>query len=83
MAVRVLVRLNGEIGNDKPMQVVTENWFSPELQMMIMSRHTDPLAGEHVFTLTNIKRGEQSPDLFSVPSGFRVEGERTPRPEDK
>jgi len=63
----------GQIGNDKPIQVVTENWFSPELQVMVMSRHTDPMAGEHVFRLTNIKRAEPAADLFTVPSGFRVE----------
>jgi hypothetical protein len=65
----------GQIGNDKPIQVVSENWFSPELQIMVMSRHTDPMAGEHVFRLTNIKRAEPAADLFTVPSGFRVEGQ--------
>ena len=63
----------GQIGNDKAIQVVTENWFSPELQMMVMSRHLDPLAGEHIFKLVNIKRTEPSVDLFTVPSGFRIE----------
>jgi hypothetical protein len=72
----------GRLGNDKPIQVVTENWFSPELQMMILSRHVDPLAGEHVFKLMNIKRGEQSADMFTVPSDFKVEGpDRQKRPE--
>ena len=63
----------GQLGNDKPIQVVTENWFSPELQMIVLSRHLDPVAGEHVFKLVNIKRAEPSADLFTVPSGYRVE----------
>ena len=63
----------GQLGNDKPIQVVTENWFSPELQMIVLSKHLDPLAGEHVFKLVNIKRAEPSADLFSVPAGYRVE----------
>lgn len=63
----------GEIGNDKPIKVVSERWFSPELQLLVMSRHLDPIAGEHVFKLTNIKRAEPSPDLFVVPAGFRIE----------
>lgn len=70
----------GHIGNDKPIPVVTENWFSPELQMIVYSRHMDPIAGEHIFKLTNIRRGEQSAELFAVPSGFRIEMPRTPRP---
>lgn len=63
----------GHIGNDKPMQVVTEKWFSPELQVLVMSRHVDPISGEHVFKLTNIRKGEPAADLFAVPAGFRVE----------
>ncbi len=70
----------GQIGNDKPIPVVTENWFSNELQMMVYSRHTDPIAGEHIFKLTNIKRGEPSAELFTVPTGYRVEFPRSPRP---
>lgn len=64
----------GQLGNDKPIPVVTENWFSPELQVIVFSKHSDPLAGEHVFRLVNIKRDEPSPDLFQVPAGFKVVG---------
>lgn len=62
----------GQIGNDKPIQVVTENWYSPELQLIVMSKHLDPLSGEHIFRLTNIKRAEPAASLFAVPAGFRV-----------
>lgn len=62
----------GQIGNDKPLSVVTEKWFSPELQIVILSRHLDPIAGEHVFRLVNIKKGEPSAELFSVPNDFKV-----------
>lgn len=67
----------GQIGNDKPMQVVTEKWFSKELQVLVQSRHLDPVAGEHIFRLVNIKRAEPSPEMFAVPSGYRME---TPGP---
>ncbi|HSU26205.1 MAG TPA: hypothetical protein VLI65_09495 [Pyrinomonadaceae bacterium] len=63
----------GDIGNDKPIEVITENWFSPELQMIVWSRHLDPLSGEHIFRLTNIKRSEPAAELFTVPAGFRIE----------
>lgn len=63
----------GQIGNTKPLQVITEKWFSAELQVVVMSRHVDPVAGEHVFKLVNIKRGEPSAELFKIPAGFRVE----------
>jgi len=63
-----------QLGASKPMQVVTEVWFSPELQVIVMSRHLDPIAGEHVFKLVNIKRTEPSASFFEVPADFKVVG---------
>jgi len=71
----------GQIGNDKPIEVVTEKWFSPELQVVVMSRHVDPIAGEHVFKLVNIRRAEPSAELFAIPAGFRVDNPPGKRPE--
>ena len=62
-----------QIGSDKPLQVVVEKWYSPELQVIVMSRHVDPLAGEQIFRLTNIRRDEPAADLFAVPGGFKFE----------
>lgn len=63
----------GSAGNEKALQVVTERWYSPELQTVVMSRHVDPFAGEHIFRLTNIKRSEPPRELFAVPSDYRIE----------
>jgi Ca2+-binding EF-hand superfamily protein len=61
----------GQLGNDKPIAVTTEKWFSPELQVVVLSRHVDPIAGEHIFRLVNIKKGEPAADLFVVPGDFK------------
>jgi hypothetical protein len=66
----------GELGNDTPIQVVTENWISPDLQMIVMSRHLDPLSGEHIFKMVNIRRVEPPASLFTVPPGFKIEGNK-------
>ncbi len=63
----------GQIGNDKPLLAITEKWFSPDLQMIVYSRHVDPLAGEQIFRLVNIKLGEPSAELFIAPKDFKVE----------
>ncbi len=63
----------GHIGNDKPIAVTAERWFSPELQVLVSSRHVDPIAGEHVFRLVNIKRLEPVAELFSIPAGYRIQ----------
>ncbi len=62
----------GEIGNERPIEVVNERWYSPELQMVVMSRHTDPRFGETIYRLTNISRDEPAKSLFEVPAGYTV-----------
>ncbi|MBK5295276.1 MAG: hypothetical protein JJE04_26815 [Acidobacteriia bacterium] len=62
----------GEIGNDRPLQVVTERWYSSELQTMVMMRTTDPQHGETMFRLSGINRAEPDRTLFQVPAGYTV-----------
>ncbi len=63
----------GQVGNEKDLSVVDETWYSPELQMNVMTRHTDPRSGEMVYKLTNIVRAEPAASLFQVPSGYTVQ----------
>jgi hypothetical protein len=69
----------GRVGNDKPLQIITERWFSAELQTVVMTRHIDPLMGEQVFRLINIRRREPARELFLVPNDYKVETDRKPR----
>lgn len=62
----------GEIGNEQPIQIVNETWYSPELQVMVMTRHSDPRFGETTYKLTNVVRGDPSPTLFQVPTDYTV-----------
>ncbi len=62
----------GEIGNERPIEIVSERWYSPELQLIIMTRHTDPRFGENSYQLTNINRSEPARELFEVPPGYSV-----------
>jgi hypothetical protein len=61
----------GAIGNDRPIEIVYERWYSPELKMIVMSKRTDPRFGEQTYRLTNINRSEPDPSLFSV-NGYRL-----------
>lgn len=62
----------GQIGNDQPIIIVTERWYSPELQVTVMNKRTDPRTGTTTYKLTNINRSEPSPTLFQVPDGYTV-----------
>lgn len=62
----------GEVGNEQPIQIVWEKWYSPDLQTVVMSKHNDPFVGETVYRLTNIVRGEPSRTLFEVPADYTI-----------
>lgn len=63
----------GEIGNELPINIVSESWYSNELQTIVMSRHSDPRMGETIYRLTNINRAEPARSLFEVPSDYTVD----------
>jgi hypothetical protein len=69
----------GKVGNDRPIEIVSERWYSPELQVVVLSKHSDPFAGENVYRLTNITRGEPAASLFEVPADYTVESGPPPR----
>ncbi|MDQ6699748.1 MAG: hypothetical protein M3Z36_06155 [Acidobacteriota bacterium] len=62
----------GEIGNERPIQIVSERWFSPALQTFVLTRRNDPMAGETVYRLSNISRSEPDASLFQIPPGYTV-----------
>ncbi len=62
----------GEIGNKNPITVTTETWTSPDLQITVYSKHSDPRVGDKIYRLANLKRSEQPLSLFSLPEGYAV-----------
>jgi len=63
----------GAVGNDRPIQMVNERWYSSELQTVIMTKHSDPRTGEEIFRLTNVSRTEPGADLFQVPANYQLQ----------
>jgi hypothetical protein len=63
----------GQIGNDKPIQVVSERWYSPELQTVIKSTRADPRFGTSTYSLSNIQKTEPAAALFAVPADYSVQ----------
>ena len=64
----------GAIGNQAPITVTSEQWFSPDLEILVMTRHSDPRSGETSYTLTNIIRAEPQAGLFDLPSDYTIVG---------
>ena len=62
----------GAIGNGKPIVITTERWYSNDLQMVVLSKRSDPRTGETISQLTGIQRNEPDAALFQVPGDYTV-----------
>ena len=62
----------GQIGNERDVNIVSERWFSQELGVVVMSKHSDPRMGETVYKLTNVNRSEPLHSMFEVPADYTV-----------
>jgi hypothetical protein len=60
----------GEVGNEQPITVRTDQWFSPDLRVVVASTHNDPMIGEQTYRLEQINRAEPDPALFTVPADY-------------
>jgi hypothetical protein len=62
----------GAIGNERPIRIVSEQWFSEDLKVLVLTKHTDPRVGETTYRLTNIVQSEPAALLFEVPPDYTV-----------
>ena len=62
----------GTMGNDRDITITEERWYSPDLKMNIMTKHSDPRMGETVFQVNNLTRMNPDPSLFQVPADYQV-----------
>ncbi len=60
----------GEVGNEQPITVRTDQWFSPDLGVVVSSTHNDPMIGETTYRLEQINRAEPDASLFTVPADY-------------
>jgi hypothetical protein len=57
----------------KPSVAIDEVWYSNQLGMDLIRRHTDAITGEEVTAIMDLKRQEPDPALFEIPSGWTRE----------
>jgi hypothetical protein len=62
----------GQVGNEQPLTITSEEWRSAELNVLVLTRHSDPRTGESTYRLTNIVRAEPDRSLFMVPADYTV-----------
>jgi len=62
----------GAIGNEWPITSVSEEWTSPDLQVLVLTERKDPRNGDSSYRLQRIVRGDPAASLFQVPSDYEV-----------
>jgi hypothetical protein len=70
---RITTIAAGAIGNERPITVVSEEWTSPDLKMLVLSENTDPRVGKTTYKVVNIVRNDPAPSLFQVPADYTVQ----------
>ena len=59
--------------NGEPETTVTdEYWYSDELRINLMMKHSDPRKGTVTLTVSRINRTEPDPSAFEVPDGYKL-----------
>jgi len=62
----------GKVGNDRPIVVVHEEWWSPELKVLVKTTDNDPRSGEQTMELQGLARTDPDAALFQAPAGYQV-----------
>lgn len=62
----------GAIGNERPIDITYERWYSKDLQLIVSSKHSDPRFGDQIYRLTNITRAEPDNALFAIPADYKM-----------
>src|SRR5580704_7579016 len=58
----------GAYGNSKPLVITRELWHSPELDLDVLIKKSDPRSGTFLRKVEIISRNEPDPDYFTIPS---------------
>jgi hypothetical protein len=55
----------------KEIVVTDEYWYSQDLRVNLMIKHSDPRKGTATMTVTQITRTEPDPAVFEIPEGYK------------
>jgi hypothetical protein len=58
-------------GTGKEITITDEYWYSEDLRIYVMIKHSDPRKETVTMTITQVSRADPDPALFEVPSGYK------------
>jgi hypothetical protein len=65
----------GALGSNRALTIVTENWYSDDLKINLLTERTDPRFGVQTVRVTNLVRAEPEASTFALPADYRVVNE--------
>ena len=68
----------GTLGNDRPLSITTESWYSPELRLNLLTERIDPRHGQQTVRVRELVREEPAATLFEIPTDYRIVNEPAP-----
>jgi len=68
----------GTYGNDRPLTLTREFWYSPDLKTNLVVTRSGPRLGTFDIHLDVQSRDEPSPDIFAIPAGYTIQDVRPP-----
>jgi hypothetical protein len=54
----------------KDVSITDEYWYSLDLRINLMIKHSDPRKGTTTMTVAQVRRTEPNPAFFEVPEGY-------------
>jgi hypothetical protein len=79
--VRLTTTIPAEaMGNERPIEITRERWFSPELQIVLRSKQDDPRFGVTTYEVTKLDRATPAHSLFQVPRDYQIRKAPEPPP---
>ena len=71
--VRLTTTIPAEaMGNERPIEITRERWFSPELQIVLRSKQDDPRFGVTTYEVTKLDRDNPAHSLFQIPRDYQI-----------
>ena len=62
----------GALGNDRPLTIVTESWYSEDLKINLLTKRTDPRYGVQTVRVTELARQEPDAALFAISDEYKL-----------
>jgi hypothetical protein len=66
----------GAVGNSQPLITTKDYWYSPDLEINLITIRNDPREGTQAVRVVDLSRTEPAASVFQVPANFVVEDDR-------